>query len=152
MQNVVLAILNQLFLKTTSTDCCNQKQPPEVFYKKKLFLNISQYQQEKNLCWSLFLIKLQAFVKKRLQPRCFPVNFTKFLRTPIEYICNWLLLCNSPVLSTIIFQIHTELLFDVQLSLLRASYVCLLIIKFKEMRSYMKYNSIYMYREHWKQS
>ena len=41
-----------------------------------------------------------------------------------EYICNWLLLCNSPVLSTIIFQIHIELLFHVQLSLLRdISYV-----------------------------
>ena len=34
----------------------------------------------KHLCWSLFLIK---FIKKRLQHRCSPVKFAKFLRTPI---------------------------------------------------------------------
>ena len=33
-----------------------QKQPLEVFYKKKVFL---KNQQGKHLCWSLFLIKLQ---------------------------------------------------------------------------------------------
>ena len=30
-----------------------KKQPPEVFYKKKLFLNISQYLQETNVLASL---------------------------------------------------------------------------------------------------
>ena len=40
----------------------------------------------KHLCWSLFLIKLQAWrttflLKRRLQHRCFPVNITKSLRT-----------------------------------------------------------------------
>ena len=37
----------------------------------------------KQLCWSLFLIKLKAsfFIKKRLQHRCLPVNIAKFLRT-----------------------------------------------------------------------
>ena len=39
----------------------------------------------KHLCWSLILIKLQAlmpsnFSKKRLQHRCFPMNFAIFLR------------------------------------------------------------------------
>ena len=34
-------------------------------------------------------------------------------------MCEGLLLCNSPVLSTITFQIHAELLLYVQLSLLR---------------------------------
>ena len=42
----------------------------------------------KHLCWSLFLIKLEAFwfatlLKKRLQYRYFLVNIAKFLRTPI---------------------------------------------------------------------
>ena len=37
----------------------------------------------KHLCWSFFLIKLQAFMKKRVQHRCFPVSFTTVLRTPI---------------------------------------------------------------------
>ena len=39
----------------------------------------------KHLCWSLFLIKLQAykFIEKRLQNWCFPLHVRKFLRTPI---------------------------------------------------------------------
>ena len=40
----------------------------------------------KHLCWSLFLIKLQAyacnFIKRRIQNKCFPVKFAKFLKTP----------------------------------------------------------------------
>ena len=43
----------------------------EVLCKKSVFLEISQNSQE-NTCWTLF--------KKRLWHRCFPVNFTKFLR------------------------------------------------------------------------
>ena len=36
------------------------------------------------MCRSLFLISLKVcnFIKKRLQHRCFPVKFAKFLRTP----------------------------------------------------------------------
>ena len=39
----------------------------------------------KQLCWSLFLIKLQAckFVEKILQHWCFPLHVRKFLRIPI---------------------------------------------------------------------
>ena len=39
----------------------------------------------KHLCWSLFLIKLQAykFIEKRLQNWCFPLHVRKFLRTSI---------------------------------------------------------------------
>ena len=42
----------------------------------------------KQLCWSLFLIKLEAFwfatlLKKRLRYRYFLVIIAKFLRTPI---------------------------------------------------------------------
>ena len=50
------------------------------------------------------------------------MNIAKFLRTLIlktSILKTWLLLCNSPVLSTIILQIHTELLLHVQLLLLR---------------------------------
>ena len=51
----------------------------------------------KHLCWSLFSIKLQAWIpatllKKRLQHRCFPVKVAKFLRIPIlKNICERLL-------------------------------------------------------------
>ena len=49
---------------------------------KKLFLKNSQLFTGKHLCWSLFF-----------QHRRFPVNITKFLRTPIlKNICKWLLL------------------------------------------------------------
>ena len=41
----------------------------------------------KHLCWSLLLNKVQAedlqiYLKRRLQHRCFLVNFAKFLRIP----------------------------------------------------------------------
>ena len=74
-----------------------QKQPPEVFYKKRYFKNFGMF-TGKNLCWCLFLIKLQAlkacnFIKKRLQHKCFSVNIAKFTRTfVLKNICEQLLL------------------------------------------------------------
>ena len=63
-----------------------QKQPPEVFYNKKLFLKISQYSQENTRVSCNFIIK-------RLQHRCFPVNIAKFLGTSImKTICEQLFL------------------------------------------------------------
>ena len=50
-----------------------QKQSPEVFYKKHVFLQISQNSLE-NVC--------ARELTKRLWQSCFPVNFAKFLRTP----------------------------------------------------------------------
>ena len=49
---------------------------------KRVFLEISQNSQE-SIC------ARASFLKKRLWHRCFPVNFTKFLRTPIftERLC-----------------------------------------------------------------
>ena len=45
--------------------------------KKGVLRNFVNF-TEKHLYWSLFLIELQA---KRLKHRCFPVEFTKFLKT-----------------------------------------------------------------------
>ena len=42
-----------------------------------VFLKISQISQENSRP------KARNFIKKRIQHRCFPVEFTKFLRTPI---------------------------------------------------------------------
>ena len=39
-----------------------QKQPLEVFYKEKLFLKFLQSSQ-KNTCWSIFSISLQALAR-----------------------------------------------------------------------------------------
>ena len=57
---------------------------------KKLFLKNFSIFTRKQLCWSLFLIELQAWRPAILlketpaqQRRCFPVNFAKFSKTPI---------------------------------------------------------------------
>ena len=51
---------------------------------KYVFLKISQYSQE-NTCVgvSLFRHKACIFIKKRLQHRCFCINFAKFLRAAV---------------------------------------------------------------------
>ena len=53
-----------------------------MFCKKAVHKDFAIFMR-KYLCGSLFLIMLQAFRKKRLQRRCFPVINAKFLRTPI---------------------------------------------------------------------
>ena len=52
----------------------------------------------KHLCWSLFLIKLQAckFIEKRLQHWCFLFHVKKYLRTPILKSRGWLVLIIQP--------------------------------------------------------
>ena len=48
-------------------------------FLKPVVLRILEYSRGKQLCWSLFLVKLQAFspptLLKRLQHMCFLVNF-----------------------------------------------------------------------------
>ena len=61
-----------------------QKQPPEVFCKG--VLRKSTKFTGKHLCQSLFFnniagLRLAPLLKMRLWYRCFPVNFSKFLRT-----------------------------------------------------------------------
>ena len=51
----------------------------QTFFKIGVLKNVANF-TGRDLCWSLFLIKLQA-LKKRLQHRCFPPKFAKFLRT-----------------------------------------------------------------------
>ena len=70
---------------------------PDVFCEKGVFRNFVKF-TGKHLRQGLFFNKVAGLrpatlLKKRLWCRCFPVNFTKFLRTPFfkEHIC-WLLL------------------------------------------------------------
>ena len=56
-----------------------------VFCKKVVLKNFAKF-RGKHLCQSLFFnkvagLKPATLLKKRLWHRCFPVNFTKFLRT-----------------------------------------------------------------------
>ena len=53
----------------------SKKQPPEMFYNKGIIRNFPKFTGTR-LCWSLCNL-----LKKRLQQRCFPMNFGKFLRT-----------------------------------------------------------------------
>ena len=59
--------------------------PVLPFFKNGVVKNLANF-TEKHLYWSLFLIKLQIWISatslKRLQYRCFPVKFAKFLRAP----------------------------------------------------------------------
>ena len=70
---------------TTVENLFNQKQPPEVFYKKGALKNFAKFTGN-HLCQSLFFNKVAGLrpatlFKKRLCHRCFPVNFAQFLRT-----------------------------------------------------------------------
>ena len=73
-----------------------QKQPAEVFFKKAILKNFATF-TGKHLCWRLFLINLQTWRPTSLLKRdsntvVFPMNVTKFLKTPIlKNLCKRLL-------------------------------------------------------------
>ena len=57
-----------------------------MFCIKSVLKNFAKF-TGKHLCWSLFFnvvagLRLATLLKKRLQHRCFPVRFEKFLITP----------------------------------------------------------------------
>ena len=69
-----------LFLQNTSAGCFK-------FFKIDVLINFPIFTR-KYMCWSPFLIQLEAWrpatlIKKRPQHYCFPVNITKFLRIAI---------------------------------------------------------------------
>ena len=74
-----------------------QKQPSEVFLKKK-FSKLFSKLKGKHLCCSLFFdkntgLRPATLIRKRLQQRCFAVNFVNFSRTPfLQNTSRWLLL------------------------------------------------------------
>ena len=79
--------------------CFKQKQTFAVLFKIDVLKNFANLTR-KHLCWSLFFNKvsglrpsgLQNVLKKRLQHRCFPVKFARFLRTSIFTEHLWWLL------------------------------------------------------------
>ena len=67
----------------------NKSSRPEVFCEKGVLKNFTKV-TGKHLCQGLFFNKVAdqrpaTLLKKRLWNRCFPVNFVKFLRTPIFF-------------------------------------------------------------------
>ena len=88
----VLVIIRRIYLYKSSR--------PEVFFKKGVLKNFTKF-TGKHLCQSLFFNKVAGrpatLLKKRLWHRCFPVNFVKFLRTPISIEHLWWLLLPLPL-------------------------------------------------------
>ena len=69
-----------------------------MFFKIGVLKNFIRF-TGKHLCWSLFLIKLQAFRPAKLQHCCFPFKLVNFLKTLsfAEHL-RWLLLYNTEFL------------------------------------------------------
>ena len=60
-------------------NCCRTSRS-QMFFKIVVLENFAHF-TGKHLRWRLALIKIFKFIKKKLQHRCFPVKFYKFLRT-----------------------------------------------------------------------
>ena len=85
-----------------------QKQPPEMFYKKVVLGNFAKF-TGKHLCHSHFFNKVAdlspaTLFKKRLWHRCFPINFSKFLRTPFLQNISGRLILIFPAFETTAFE------------------------------------------------
>ena len=84
----------QVFLQSFNVSKCivvglsmveGQKQPPEVFCKKRCSLKFRKFHRKtlKFLFSKVAGLRPATLIKKRLQHSCFPMEFAKFLRTPI---------------------------------------------------------------------
>ena len=101
---------------------------PNVLFQKRYSFKKFAVFIGKHLCWSLFfniiaVLKVCNLIKKQLQHRCFPVNITKFSRTPIlKNMCQRLLLKGplhlakfaianvGQVLVQVLVQVHVQVL------------------------------------------
>ena len=78
-----VGIFNCLWIKTIA----------QRYSVKKVFLEILKNSQEDTCARVSFFNKVATLLKKRLLHRCFPVNFSKFLRAPfLPEQLRWLLL------------------------------------------------------------
>ena len=92
----------------------NRSSRLQMFFKIGVLINFAIFTR-KQLCWSLFLIKLQAIrLQKRLEHMYFPVNIAKFLRTAFVIEHLWcLFLKRTPSLSYLfIISIIDKLLYS----------------------------------------
>ena len=83
-------------IQSTSVVIKLQKQPPEVFCKKRVLNNFAKFTGQ-HLCQRLFFnkvagVRLATLLKKGLWHRCFPLIFAKLLRTPFLQCTSWQLL------------------------------------------------------------
>ena len=86
---------------TRHCSLCYRSSRPEVFCKTGVLRNFAKF-TGKHLCQSSFFNKVAGqALKKRPWHRCFPVNFAKFLITPIftEHL-RWLLLLLDKIQNT----------------------------------------------------
>ena len=64
----------------TLRDSINKKKLTEVLCKKRCSYKFRKIHRKIPMCQSL---RPATLLRKRLWHRCFPVNFTKFIRTPV---------------------------------------------------------------------
>ena len=80
----------------------------QIFLKIGILKSFTNF-TGKHLCWSLFLKNLQAeglqLHIKRIQHRCFPVKFAKFLRTPFSFRTPSETASASPVAASVFFKV-----------------------------------------------
>ena len=82
----LVVIADRFFLRTSlKTRVEPQKQPLELFCKKRCSEKFCKFHRKIPVLKSLFNrvagLEECSFIKKRLQHRCFPVKFPKFIRT-----------------------------------------------------------------------
>ena len=98
--SVQLTIINLNNLRKIFQNQNSRSSRPEVFCEKAVLKKSAKF-RGKHLCWSLSFNKVAGLrpatlLKERLQQRCFPGNFAKFLRATflVEHL-RWLLLKQS---------------------------------------------------------
>ena len=135
-----------MFLGISSIDCCTQKQPPEVIYKKKSVLikfrntnfrnirNLISRDTRKYLRWSLFLLKFINLYQKETPTQVIYCEYCKIFKNCERLLC---VICFIRYHFSNSYRIVTSCLAFV------TTYICL---SKKNSRS-MQCNLIYMYRE-----
>ena len=83
-ENIFFISIRFNSVATKGTDIFNQKQPPEVFYKKRCSYKFRKIHRKTPVPESLFnkvaALRPATLLKKRLWHRYFPVNFVKSLK------------------------------------------------------------------------
>ena len=99
--NCILIILSGSSLKSLFNTVW--KQPPEVFYKTAALKNFTVFSG--SICIGVSAWRPATLLKRRLQDRCFPANFAKFLGISIfiQHLWLWRMLSTSYSFFTLIF-------------------------------------------------
>ena len=98
---------------------CFQKQPTQLFYKKSVLRNFTQftgkYLRQSPSFNKVAGLRPATLLKKKLWYRCLPVNFVELLRTPfLKNTSGRLLVCfeHAQIFHHFTFHVSLEVLYD----------------------------------------